>query len=60
METHTRMMCRERVTNFGVLGPKSDVSIKPLPPGLKDLCGRGSRKIVGASGMDDIKETVFS
>lgn len=36
-----------KVRTLGVLTPKWDVFINPTPPymGLKDLCGRGGRKI---------------
>lgn len=35
-----------RLGNFRTLSPNWDVFIKHFPAGLRDLCGRGSRKIV--------------
>lgn len=50
----------QRVSRFGTLSPKWDVVIKPLPSGLRELCGRGDGKIVGARGDGDSKETESS
>jgi hypothetical protein len=40
-ETHNR-----RIQTLWALSPKRDVFIKSLLPRLKDLCGRGGRKII--------------
>ena len=39
----------QRGNDFETLSPKWTVFIKSLPSGLKELCGRGSRKTVRAS-----------
>lgn len=39
-----------RLRNFGTSSSKWGVFIKSLPSGLRDLCERGGRKIVGATG----------
>jgi len=40
----------QRVRDFETLSPKSKVSIKPFPSGLRDPCKRGGRKIEVARG----------
>jgi hypothetical protein len=40
----------QRVRGIGILSPKWYVSIKSLPLGLRELCGRRDRKSVRARG----------
>jgi hypothetical protein len=48
----------QRVRDFGALSPKWDVFTNPLPSGLRVLCRRASRKIIGARGNGRHQGTV--
>lgn len=41
----------EREKGFGVLTPKWDVFIKPLPSRVRELCTQGVRKTLRACGV---------
>jgi len=43
---------------FGAMHSKWNLLIKPLPSRLRDLCGKGDRKIEKSTVMGGSKETV--
>jgi hypothetical protein len=49
MGTIAQLYNVQRVRNFAALNLKWDISTKPLPSGLKELCG-GCRRVRRAGG----------
>lgn len=56
-ETHNSSMCTKLgdLGDLGVLNPKCDVFITPLPLRFRDLYGREGNKSLGARVEDDSK-----